>query len=80
MNQAYVTVGPKSQVVIPKQVRRIAYKITKGAKALVVPVDERTVMVSVKPKNWAEETYGLFKGYWKGDANELIRKLRDEEW
>lgn len=80
MLDTYVTVGPKSQVVIPKKVRQVAYKIKKGVKALVVPVDDRTVMVSVKPKNWVVETYGMFKGMWKGDATKLIRKLRDEEW
>ena len=80
MPNIYVTVGPKSQVVIPKRVRQIANKIKIGAKALVIPVDDRTVMVSVKPKSWVDETYGMFKGMWKGDATQLIRKFRDEEW
>ena len=80
MLDTYLTIGPKSQVVIPKNARKIAYKIKAGAKVRVVPVDDRTVMVSVKPKNWVEETYGMFKGMWKGDATKLIRKLRDEDW
>lgn len=80
MLDTYVTVGSKSQVVIPKKVRQIAHKIKAGAKARVIPVDDRTVMVSIKPKNWAAETYGMFKGMWKGDATQLIRKLRDEGW
>lgn len=80
MLDTYVTVGPKSQVVIPKNVRKVANKIKIGSKVSVVPVDDRTVMVSVKPKSWADETYGMFKGMWKGDATKFIRKLRDEEW
>ncbi len=80
MLDTYVTVGPKSQVVIPKDVRKIANKIKAGVKARVVAVDDRTVMVSVKPKSWVDETYGMFKGMWKGDATKLIRKLRNEEW
>ena len=80
MLDSYVTVGPKSQVVIPKNVRQIANKIKTGAKVLVIPVDERTVIVSVKPKDWVEEIYGMFKGVWKGDATKLIRKFRDEDW
>ena len=79
MLDTYVTVGPKSQVVIPKKVRNIANKIKVGAKARVVPVDDRTVIVSVKSKSWVDETYGMFRGFWRGDAVQLIRKLR-EEW
>lgn len=80
MSQISVIVGPKSQVVIPKAVRKIANKINIGARVSVIPVDERTVMVSARPKSWARETYGMFKGFWKGDATRMIRKLRDEEW
>ena len=80
MLDTYVTIGPKSQVVIPKNARKIVYKIKTGVKVRVVPVDDRTVMVSARPRSWVEETYGMFKGFWKGDATKLIRKLRDEEW
>ena len=75
-----ITIGERYQAVIPKNVRKIAKQMKSGARATVVPVDERTVMVSVKPKDWVKETYGMFKGMWKGDATKLIRKLRDEEW
>lgn len=75
-----ITIGERYQAVIPKKVREIAKKMKAGARATVVAIDERTVMVSVKPKDWVKETYGMFKGMWKGDATKLIRKLRDEEW
>lgn len=75
-----ITIGERFQAVIPKKVRIIAKMMKAGARATVIPVDERTVMVSVKPKDWVKETYGMFKGMWKGDATKLIRKLRDEEW
>lgn len=85
MNTTYpyfgeVTIGDRYQAVIPKNARRIAKKLTVGTKAMVVPINERTVIVSAKSKNWVEETRGMFKGMWKGDATDLIRKLRDEEW
>ena len=71
--------GSRYQAVIPKRVRQVANKLKVGTKLTMMPLDERTVIITTKTKNWAEETYGMFKGDWKEDATKLIRKLRDEE-
>lgn len=74
-----ITIGERYQVVIPKKVRKIAKKMKTGARATVIPVDERTVMVSVKPRSWVSETYGMHKKIWQGiDAREYIQTLRSE--
>lgn len=79
MQQNIVTVGPKSQVVIPKNVRKVVRGIKPGKKVVVRPLSEQSVIVEVPSTNWVEETYGMLKEEWKGvDATEYIRKLRDE--
>ena len=43
-------------------------------------IGETTILVSIKPKNWVKETYGIHKKIWQGvDAIKYIRTLR-EEW
>lgn len=79
MQQNVVTVGPKSQVVIPKNVRKVVRGIKPGKKVVVRPLNEQSVIVEVPSTNWVEETYGMLKKEWKGvDATEYIRRLRDE--
>lgn len=74
-----ITIGERFQAVIPKKVRIIARKMKAGAKATVVAVDDQTVMISVKPKSWVNETYGMHKKIWQGiEGTEYIRILRDE--
>ena len=80
MLDTYVTVGPKSQVVIPKKVRQIATKLRPGKKVLVRPLTPYSVIIEAKPANWTKETYGMHKSIWQGvDAVEYIRTLR-KEW
>lgn len=75
-----VIVGPKSQVVIPKDVRKIANKIRPGKKVMVRPVSDSSVIIEVRPANWTKETYGMHKDIWQGiNAVEYIRNLR-KEW
>lgn len=75
-----VKVGPKNQVVIPKEARKIAKEIKPGTEVVVTPVDERSVHVRIKPKDWAKETYGIHQKYWKGiDSTKWLKKLR-KEW
>ncbi|OGG22443.1 hypothetical protein A3D03_03820 [Candidatus Gottesmanbacteria bacterium RIFCSPHIGHO2_02_FULL_40_13] len=74
-----ITIGERYQAVIPKKVREIARKMKAGVKATVVAIDERTVIVTVKPKDWVKETYGMHKKIWQGiDATEYIQTLRSE--
>ncbi len=74
------TLGERYQAVFPKRVRQVAKKFKVGVKLYMMPIREDAVLVTSKPRNWVKETYGMFKGMWKGDATKMIRKLRDEEW
>lgn len=74
-----ITIGERYQAVIPKKVRKIAKKMKAGAKATVMPLDDQTVLISIKPKSWVKETYGMHKKIWQGiDATEYIQTLRNE--
>jgi len=79
VQQVTVTIGPKSQVVIPKKVREIASELTPRKKVLVRALNSRSVIVEVPMKDWVGETYGIHEKIWQNvDATEYIRKLRDE--
>ena len=76
-----VTVGQKYQVVIPKEAREIAQRIKPGRKVVVVPLDEWSVNLKIKPsaEEWAEATLGMDKKSWKGvDSTKYLSKIRDE--
>lgn len=73
------TIGEKHQVVLVKPARKIAKKLKPGTKVIVTPVDDSSVNIRVKSKDWVEENYGMDKESWKGiDAAKYIKKLRDE--
>ena len=79
MQQAVVTIGPKSQVVIPKTVRDIASELKPRKKVVVRALNTYSVIVEIPTKDWVAETYGRHKKIWQNvDATEYIRKLRDE--
>jgi len=74
-----VTVGPKYQVVLPKEVRKKLKNLKPGEKVKVYFQDENTVVVKTSPSNWIEETRGLAKKYWKKiDPIKELNKMRDE--
>lgn len=80
MQQVLVTIGPKSQVVIPKEVRKVVPEFKPGKKVIVRSLDSRSVIVELPVKDWVGQTYGMHKKVWRGvDATSYIRKLR-EEW
>lgn len=80
MQQTIVTISPKSQVVIPKKVRKIASELKPHKRVAVRALSPYSVIVEVPPKDWTSETYGMHKKIWEGvDATEYIRRLR-EEW
>lgn len=80
MIQTTVTVGPKTQVVIPKNVRKIAENIRAGKKVIVRPLSKSSVIIELVTGKWTKETYGMQKNVWKGiDASEYIDTLR-KEW
>lgn len=79
MQTTYVTVGPKSQVVIPKNVRKVAEMIRPGKKVTVRPMSKSSVIIEVCPVSWTKETYGMHKDVWRGiDATDYINTLRNE--
>lgn len=79
MQQYIVTVGPKSQVVIPKSVREVASELKPSKKVVVRALNSRSVIVEVPIKDWVEETYGIHERIWQNvDATDYIRKLRNE--
>lgn len=77
--QQIVTVGPKSQVVIPKKVREIVRQIKPGRKVVVKPLHRNAVVIEVPEHDWIERTYGLMKGAWKSiDPIKELEKMRNE--
>ena len=74
-----VTVGPKLQVVIPKNVRKTVPDLKPGKKVRVHPLNAQSVIIEIPSNDWVDETYGMHKDIWQGiDATEYIRKLRSE--
>ena len=77
--QQIVTIGPKSQVVIPKNVRKLTPELTVGKKVTVRALSPKSVIIESVEKDWVASTYGMHKKVWQGvDATEYIRKLRDQ--
>lgn len=73
-----VKVGPKYQVVIPKELRK-KVGIKPRDKVLVEEI-EGVVVVIPKPKSFTDFLKGLGKEIWKGeDATRYIRRER-ESW
>lgn len=74
-----VTVGPKYQIVIPKEVRKKIKGIKPGSQVFVRSVDDSTITVKTAPQDWVKESYGFMKDAWK-DINPIaeIERMRDE--
>lgn len=78
-NATTVTIGPKYQVVIPKEVRQRCANFRKGARVRVYPLDDATLAIKLEDGNWAESQYGVLEDYWKGiDVAKELKKTRDE--
>lgn len=73
-------IGSRYQAVIPLPVRRIASEVKPGNKAMVIPVDRYSVIISVRPQSWTEATLGSAKGVWTGvDVDQYLENLRKED-
>jgi len=73
-----VTVGPKYQVVIPKEVRKKLKGVKAGSKVSVSVQKGSVVMKPVKD-DWIKRTYGSMKEAWKDiDPIAELNKMRDE--
>lgn len=74
-----VTIGPKYQIVIPKEVRKRERVLQPGGKVRVGHNKKGEIIVKPIQKNWSDLHYGAFKKYWKGiDPVAEIEKMRDE--
>lgn len=77
--QQIVTIGSKSQVVIPKSVRKLTPNLKPGKKVIVRPLSSQSVIVESVDENWVDSTYGMHKKVWQGvDATEYIKTLRSQ--
>lgn len=73
-----VTVGPKYQVVIPKEVRKKLKGVKKGSK-VSVSVKGGAVVIKPMQDDWVKRTYGSMKEAWKDiDPIAELNKMRDE--
>jgi len=74
-----VTVGPKYQVVLPKEVRNRVKNLKPGLKVKVYSQDDNTVIVKTQAGDWIDKTYGLMKDAWKNiDPSKELDKIRDK--
>lgn len=74
-----VTVGPKYQVVIPKEVRKKIKGLRPGSKVGIALKDENTVSIKIEPQSWVERNSGLMTKAWKGiDTTKYLKDLRNE--
>ena len=77
--QQIVTIGSKSQVVIPKEVRKLTPELKTGKKVRVRVLNPRAVIVEAVDQDWVSSAYGMHQKVWQGvDATEYIKKLRDQ--
>lgn len=70
--------GPKYQVVIPREVRKVI-TVEPGQEVLVSPLDNYSIRIVLDPKNWVEASYGSAKGAWGKESDKYLRRLR-ESW
>ncbi len=74
-----VTVGPKYQVVIPKEIRKKIKSLKPGKKVGVYAVDEKSIAIDPDPQSWVDRTYGMMKDAWKDiDPVAEVEKMKDE--
>lgn len=77
--QQIVIIGSKSQVVIPKSVRKLTPNLKPGKKVLVRSLSPQSVIVESVEENWVDSTFGMHKKVWQGvDATKYIKSLRDQ--
>ena len=75
-----VTVGPKYQIVIPKQIRKDIKNLKPGNKVNVSKNKKGIITIApqVEAKDWVKENRGKFKGVWGEDPIGEITKMRAE--
>lgn len=73
-----VTIGPKYQIVIPKEVRKKLKSFKPGNK-VSVSTQSGKINVDPTPQSWVERNAGLMKKAWENiDTTKYLERLRDE--
>lgn len=73
-----VTVGPKYQIVVPKEVRQQLKSLKPGVKVGIF-LDGEYIAIDPQPESWVERTAGIMTEAWKGiDPIQELEKMRDE--
>ncbi|HAG51830.1 MAG TPA: AbrB family transcriptional regulator [Deltaproteobacteria bacterium] len=68
-------VSRKSQIVIPKEIRKLIH-LSEGDE-LIVDVEGDRIILKVKPKSYAKRLKGLHKEVWKGvDPKKYVKEER----
>lgn len=69
-------VSKKSQIVIPKEIRRLVHLF--DGDELMVDVEGDRIILRVKPRSYTKKLKGLHKEIWKGvDPKKYIKEERD---
>ena len=69
-------VSKKSQIVIPKEIRKLIH-LSEGDE-LMINVEGEKIILKVKPKSYTKRLKGLHKEVWKGiDPKKYIKGERD---
>lgn len=74
-----VTIGPKYQIVIPKEIRKKINGLKPGAKVNLSEHNGNKITLEPVHKTWAERTLGIAKEAWKDiDTTAELQKMKDE--
>lgn len=74
-----VKIGPKYQVVIPKEIRQKIKGLQPGNKVSIHATGKDMLTIQTDPKSWLERTRGLMTEAWKDiDPIAQLEKGRNE--
>ncbi|OGK67330.1 MAG: hypothetical protein A2W77_08105 [Nitrospinae bacterium RIFCSPLOWO2_12_39_16] len=71
-------VSKKSQIVIPKEIRRLVHLF--DGDELMVDVEGDRIILRVKPRSYTKKLKGLHKEIWKGVAPKKYIKEERDSW
>lgn len=71
-------ISTKYQVVIPKEIRAVVRDVVPNRNVYMTPINESTIQISLKPRNWAEEVRGIAKGKYGKDSDKYLKRLRSD--
>lgn len=74
-----VTVGPKYQIVIPKELRKNK-GITPGVKLALSEAESGDIIIHTDAESWVERTRGMMSEAWKDIDPIAELEKRKDEW